>query len=74
LPSKVVVNFHVVEVGDQVLDLVLGELANFGCLVDVEFRENSGGCGGTNTEEGLERRLHEALLREIDVEYEDHCD
>jgi hypothetical protein len=54
LPSLVVLNLHASQFGRQLQQLLVGQLANLGTLVDVMFSHDLGGNHGTDAKEGCE--------------------
>lgn len=74
LPLCVVLNRHVGQLGRDLGDSALGDVADLGEWVDGEFGENAGGGLGAERVEGLEGCLQELLLREVDAEDEDLVD
>jgi len=72
-PLQLVLDLHAVQVGVQVQDLLLRELAHLHVVVQVEARHDLLGDERADAEEGLQGAGHEAPVGEVAGEEEDLC-
>ena len=62
LSAKVVLNLHIGQGGRDIEDLLVRQVANLACWVDVEAGKKTGRGQVTDAEEGLERFLNSVRL------------